>query len=90
MLLELNEDGSFMLKVEGNVLRGHIRAVATGDDVVKASYSNQSFVAAKVFLPEAVEEAKRRNVRLINIEDVAKPLAALMISLLSYRRADNG
>ncbi|WP_291764505.1 hypothetical protein [Caldivirga sp. UBA161] len=88
MLLELNEDGSFMLKIEGSELRGHIKAVATGEDVVKASYSNQSFVAAKVFLPEAVEEAKKRNVKLINIEDVAEPLAALMISLLSYRRAD--
>ena len=88
MLLELNEDGSFMLRMEGSELRGHIRAVATGEDVVKASYTNQSFVAAKVFLPEAVEEAKKRNVRLINIEDIAEPLAALMISLLSYRRAD--
>ncbi|ABW02011.1 hypothetical protein [Caldivirga maquilingensis] len=88
MLLELNEDGSFMLRIEGSELRGHIRAVATGEDVVKASYVNQSFVAAKLFLPEAVEEAKKRNVRLISIEDITEPLAVLMISMLSHRRAD--
>ncbi|MGC9136739.1 hypothetical protein [Caldivirga sp.] len=88
MLLELNEDGSFVLRTEGSELRGHIRAVATGEDVVKASYSNQSFIAAKVFLPEAAEEAKKRGVRLINIEDITEPLAVLMISMLSHRRAD--
>ena len=54
--------------------------MAAGDDVVKTSHSNQSFVAAKVFLPETVEEAKRRNIRLISIEDVAESSAALMVN----------
>ena len=89
VLLELSEDGVFILRMEGGAeLRGRIMAVATADDVIKASNLGQSFVAARIFLPEAVEEAKRRNVKLVNIEDVAEPLASLMINLLASRRAD--
>ncbi|MGC8571588.1 MAG: hypothetical protein ACP5L1_09775 [Caldivirga sp.] len=44
MLLELNEDGSFVLRTEGSELRGHIRAVATGEGL--ASFTMRQLVPA--------------------------------------------
>lgn len=89
MLLEIGEDGVFVIRMEdGSVLRGRIRSVATADDVITASNLGQSFVAAKVFLQEAVDEARRRGVKLINIEDIAESLVNLMVGILASRRAD--
>ena len=78
-----------MIRMEdGSALKGRIRSVATADDVITASNLGQSFVAAKVFLQEAIDEARKRGVRLINIEDIAEPLVNLMVGILASRRAD--
>lgn len=87
-MLLLLDDGSFELEAEEAKLKGLIRAVATADDVAKASSLGYSSVVAEVFLPEAVEEAKRRNVKLINIEDLAGPMIEFVIKALAARRPD--
>ena len=67
----MNKDSLLILRVEGNVLRGSIKAAAAGDDAVKA-------------VKEAEKRNVRliNNVDLINIEDAAESSAALMINLL--------
>ena len=67
----MNKDSLLILRVEGNVLRGHIKAAAAGDDAVKA-------------VKEAEKRNVRliNNVNLINVEDAAESSAALMINLL--------
>jgi hypothetical protein len=55
-LVGLQEDGTFVAEVGGRAERGIVRLIAVGDDVVRASLKGLSFVAAKVFLREAVEE----------------------------------
>ncbi|RFA93499.1 hypothetical protein CGL51_12715 [Pyrobaculum aerophilum] len=87
-MMRLLEDGSF-LYLKGDVeVKLRIRSVATGDDVIKARAAGVSALAAKLFLPEAVEAAKREGVELINLEDVAEPLARVLGDLLRQRRAD--
>ncbi|MEZ0319104.1 MAG: hypothetical protein ABWK05_03800 [Pyrobaculum sp.] len=78
----------FELEPEGRRLAGRVVAVATADDVAKASALGEPFVAADVFLPEAVEEAKKRGVRLIHLDDVARPAARLLAKFLIDRRPD--
>ncbi|ABL89099.1 conserved hypothetical protein [Pyrobaculum islandicum DSM 4184] len=88
MLLEVGEDGVYAYRVGGDVLRGRVVAVATADDIIKASNLGYTFVAAKVFLPEAVEEAGKRGIRLVSIEEIAEPLSVLLVNLLANRRGD--
>lgn len=88
LALQMREDGVFELEYEDGLLAGRIVAVATADDVVKASALGQLFVAADVFLPEAVEEAKKRGVRLIHLDDLVRPAARLLAKFLIDRRAD--
>jgi hypothetical protein len=55
-LVGLQEDGTFVAEVGGRAERGIVRLIAVGGYVVRASLKGLSFVAAKVFLHEAVEE----------------------------------
>ncbi|AFA40736.1 hypothetical protein Pogu_2709 [Pyrobaculum oguniense TE7] len=87
-LMRLMEDGSFLYVTSGAEVKLRIRSVATGDDVVKAKASGASALAANVFLPEAVEVAKREGIELISIEDVADPLIGVIGALLKERRLD--
>ncbi len=87
-MLRLLEDGTFLVVKGGEGVRLRIRSVATGDDVLKARASGAKAIAAKVFLPEAVEVAGREGVELVNVEDVVGPLASVLKELLRERRPD--
>jgi hypothetical protein len=84
----LLEDGSFLLAAEGGEAKLKIRSVATGDDVLKAKAAGAEALAAKLFLPEAAEAAAKVGVKLINIQDIADPLALVIKELLKARRPE--
>jgi len=87
-VLRLLEDGSFLLAAEGGEAKLRIRSVATGDDVLKAKAEGAKALAAKLFLPEAVEAAAKEGIELVNIQDIADPLALVIRELLKGRRPD--
>jgi len=87
-VLRLLEDGSFLLAAEGGEAKLRIRSVATGDDVLKAKAAGAKALAAKLFLPEAAEAAAKEGVKLINIQDIADPLALVIKELLRARRPE--
>jgi hypothetical protein len=87
-VLRLLEDGSFLLAAEGGEAKLRIRSVATGDDVLKAKAAGAEALAAKLFLPEAAEAAAKVGVKLINIQDIADPLALVIKELLKARRPE--
>ena len=87
-LMRLLEDGSFLYVKGDAAVKLRIRSVATGDDVLRAKASGASALAAELFLPEAVEVARREGVELIDLEDVAEPLAEVVGALLRERRPD--
>jgi hypothetical protein len=87
-VLRLLEDGSFLLAAEGGEAKLKIRSVATGDDVLKAKAAGAKALAAKLFLPEAAEAAAKVGVKLINIQDIADPLALVIKELLRGRRPE--
>jgi len=87
-VLRLLEDGSFLLAAEGGKAKLRIRSVATGDDVLKAKAAGAEVLAAKLFLPEAAEVAAKEGVKLINIQDIADPLALVIKELLRARRPE--
>lgn len=87
-MLRLEEDGLFSAEIDGVLAKGLIRGVATADDVAKVVNLGGSFLAAKVFLPEAVEVARAKGVRLVALEDLIRPMAELIVGLLASRRAD--
>jgi len=87
-VLRLLEDGSFLLAAEGGEAKLRIRSVATGDDVLKAKATGAKALAAKLFLPEAAEAAAKEGVKLINIQDIADPLALVIKELLRARQPE--
>jgi hypothetical protein len=87
-LVGLQEDGTFVAEVGGRAERGVVRLIAVGDDVVRASLKGLSFVAAKVFLQEAVEEARKRGLKLVDLEALTAQLAKVLVDLALQRRAD--
>ena len=89
-LVGLQEDGTFVAEVGGRAERGIVRLVAVGDDVVRAraSLKGLSFVAAKVFLQETVEESRKRGVKLVDLEALTAQLAKVLVDLALQRRAD--
>jgi hypothetical protein len=87
-LVGLQEDGTFVAEVGGRAERGIVRLIAVGDDVVRASLKGLSFVAAKVFLQEAVEEARKRGLELVDLEALTAQLAKVLVDLALQRRAD--
>jgi hypothetical protein len=87
-VLRLLEDGSFLLAAEGGEAKLRIRSVATGDDVLKAKAAGAEALAAKLFLPEAAETAAKVGAKLIDIQDIADPLALVIKELLRGRRPE--
>ena len=87
-LVGLQEDGTFVAEVGGRAERGIVRLIAVGDDVVRASLKGLSFVAAKVFLQEAAEEARKRGLELVDLEALTAQLAKVLVDLALQRRAD--
>lgn len=87
-LMEVQEDGTLVAEVEGSAERGVVRLIAIGDDIVRASLRGLTFVAAKVFLQEAVEEARKRGLKLVNLEDLTVSLARILVDTALQRRAD--
>ena len=87
-LMGLQEDGTFVVEMGGSEERGIVRLVAVGDDVVRASLKGLSFVAAKVFLQEAVDEARKRGLKLVDLEALTASLAKVLVDLAFQRRAD--
>jgi hypothetical protein len=87
-LVGLQEDGTFVAEVGGRAERGIVRLIAVGGYVVRASLKGLSFVAAKVFLQEAVEEARRRGLKLVDLEALTAQLAKVLVDLALQRRAD--
>ena len=87
-MLRLLEDGSFLIATEGGEAKLRVRSVATDDDVLKAKAAGAEAPAAKLFLPEAAEAAAKVGVKLINIQDIADPLALVIKELLRGRRPE--
>ena len=87
-LMGLQEDGTFVAEIGGSPERGIVRLVAIGDDIVRASLKGLSFVAAKVFLQEAVDEARKRGLKLVDLEALTTSLAKVLTDLALQRRAD--
>jgi len=87
-LMGLQEDGTFVVEMGGSEERGIVRLVAVGDDVVRASLKGLSFVAAKVFLQEAVDEARKKGLKLVDLEALTASLAKVLVDLAFQRRAD--
>lgn len=88
LVLRVEESGLFSAEIDGVLAKGLIRDIATADDVDKVVNLGGSFLAAKVFLLEAVEVARAKGVRLAALEDLIRPMAELIVSLLASRRAD--
>jgi len=65
-----------------------IRSVATGDDVLRAKATGAKALAAKLFLPEAAEAAAKEGIKLVDIQDIADPLALVVKELLRARRPE--
>jgi hypothetical protein len=87
-VLRLLEDGSFLLATEGGEAKLRIRSVATGDDVLRAEATGARALAAKLFLPEAAEAAAKEGIKLVDIQDIADPLALVVKELLRARRPE--
>jgi hypothetical protein len=87
-VLRLLEDGSLLLATEGGEAKLRIRSVATGDDVLRAKATGAKALAAKLFLPEAAEAAAKEGIKLVDIQDIADPLALVVRELLRARRPE--
>ncbi|MDT7870273.1 MAG: hypothetical protein RQ839_08880, partial [Thermoproteus sp.] len=87
-VLRLLEDGSLLLATEGGEAKLRIRSVATGDDVLRAKATGAKALAAKLFLPEAAEAAAKEGIKLVDIQDIADPLALVVKELLRARRPE--
>jgi hypothetical protein len=87
-VLRLLEDGSFLLATEGGEAKLGIRSVATGDVVLRAEATGAKALAAKLFLPEAAEAAAKEGIKLVDIQDIADPLALVVKELLRARRPE--
>lgn len=83
-LVGLQEDGTFVAEAGGRAERGIVRLIAVGGYVVRASLKGLSFVAAKVFLHEAVEEG----LKLVDLEALTAQLAKVPVDLALQRRGD--
>ncbi|MFP3199879.1 MAG: hypothetical protein RXR06_08415 [Thermoproteus sp.] len=87
-MLRLLEDGSLLLAAEGGEAKLRIRSVATGDDVLRAKATGAKALAAKLFLPEAAEAAAKEGIKLVDVQDIADPLALVVKELLRARRPE--